>query len=103
MTPSARDPAPRHRGRRAAGDLAEAFVAERLTALGWSIIARQVAVGRDELDLVAVEPATQDGADTLVFVEVRSARSERFGGPEESVVRGKAARTYRAAMTLLRL
>lgn len=90
-----------HRGRRAIGDRAEAWVAARLQAAGWAILARQVVVGRDEVDLVAVEPG-EDGLGTLVFLEVRSARSERFGGPEESVVGRKAARTYRAAFSLLR-
>ena len=40
--------------------------------------------------------------DTLVFLEVRSARDGRFGAPEESVVGRKAARTFRAVLTLLR-
>ncbi|MFN8622607.1 MAG: YraN family protein [Chloroflexota bacterium] len=102
MTTAAPGPPPAHRGRRAAGDRAESFVAERLGAAGWAILARQVPVGRDELDLVAVEPAPDGNPGTLVFVEVRSARSERFGGPEESVVGRKAARTYRAAFALLR-
>jgi len=80
------------------GDRAEAFVADRLLDAGWRILGWQVPVGRDELDLVAVEPGPQA---TLVFVEVRSARDGRFGAPEESVVRGKLVRTYRAALALL--
>jgi putative endonuclease len=92
------------RGRRGSGDRAEAFVAERLREVGWRIVGRQVPVGRDELDIVAVEPSSggAPGPGTLVFVEVRSARDGRFGAPEESVVGRKAARTYRAALALLR-
>lgn len=97
------DPLLPHAGRRGRGDRAEAFVAERLREAGWRILARQVPVGRDELDIVAVEPHP-DGASggTLVFVEVRSARDGRFGAPEESVVGRKAARTYRAVLALVR-
>jgi Holliday junction resolvase-like predicted endonuclease len=39
---------------------------------------------------------------TLVFVEVRSRSSHRFGAPEETIDSAKVARTYRAAFTLLR-
>lgn len=94
-----------HGGRRGSGDRAEAFVADRLREIGWRIVGRQVPVGRDELDIVAVEPGPgpAHGGGTLVFVEVRSARDGRFGAPEESVVGRKAARTYRAALALLRL
>ena len=67
---------------------------------GWTVLATNVRVGRDELDVVAVEP--DDGA-CLVFVEVRSNVDGRFGAPEESVVGGKLRRTYRAAWHLLRL
>jgi Holliday junction resolvase-like predicted endonuclease len=85
-------------GRRRAGDRAEGFVADRLADAGWHILGRQVPVGRDEVDLVAIEPG--DPA-TLVFLEVRSSRDGRFGAPEESVVGRKAARTYRAVLALL--
>jgi putative endonuclease len=106
MDGSSLDPLDRgssHPGRRGSGDRAEAFVADRLRESGWRIVGRQVPVGRDELDIVAVEPGTGPSVGgTLVFVEVRSARDGRFGAPEESVVGRKAARTYRAALALLR-
>jgi putative endonuclease len=96
-------PAVRRRtARRAAGDRAEAFVADRLHLAGWRILGRQVPVGRDEVDLVAVEPGGPGEPATLVFIEVRSARTERFGAPEESVAGRKAARTYRAVLALVR-
>jgi putative endonuclease len=91
-------PLGRHTGRRATGDRAEAFVADRLRDAGWRVPGRQVPVGRDEVDLVAVEPGDPD---TLVFVEVRSARDGRYGAPEESVVGRKARRTYRAVLALM--
>jgi putative endonuclease len=96
-----RSPAPalRRSARRRLGDRAEGLVARQLTALGWSVLASGVAVGRDEIDLIAVEPGLPP---TLVFVEVRSHRTGRFGTPEESVDDGKLVRVYRAAFALLR-
>ena len=88
--------------RRIAGDRAEAFVADRLRDGGWRILGRQVPVGRDEIDLIAIDPGDGHGPGVLVFVEVRSSRDGRFGAPEESVVGRKAARMYRAVLALLR-
>ena len=85
--------------RRRLGDAAEQAVAVRLTQLGWSVLGASVPVGRDELDLVGVEPGQPP---TLVFVEVRSHTVDRFGAPEESVGADKVTRLYRAAAGLLR-
>jgi Holliday junction resolvase-like predicted endonuclease len=86
--------------RRRDGDRAELVARRYLQGCGWTVLGSNVRVGRDELDLVAVEP----GDDAwLVFVEVRSNVTARFGAPEESVVGGKLRRTYRAAWGLLRL
>jgi putative endonuclease len=83
--------------RRITGDLAEAIAARYLVARGWTIMERNVRVGRSEIDLVAREPE-----GTLVIVEVRSRRGPRLGAPEESVDAGKVARLYAAASVLLR-
>lgn len=48
---------------------------------------------------MAIEPGPPA---TLVFVEVRSHSTSRFGSPEESVDRRKVSRLYRAAGTLRR-
>lgn len=85
--------------RRRLGDRAERFVAGELKALGWTILAAGVRVGRDEIDLICVEPGPPP---TLVFVEVRSRSSARFGAPEETLDGAKIARTYRAIFGLLR-
>ena len=74
-------------------------MATQLAALGWTILGAGVRVGRDEVDLIAVEPGVPP---TLVFVEVRSRSSDRFGAPEETIDGIKLARTYRAAFALLR-
>ena len=49
------------------------------------------------MDILAVEPGHPR---TLVFVEVRSHTTSRFGAPEESVDRRKVTRVYRAAGAL---
>lgn len=63
------------------GDAAETLVADRLTARGWRILARNVHAGRSELDIVAVDPGPPA---RLVVVEVRWRRSREFGLPEET-------------------
>jgi putative endonuclease len=83
--------------RRRSGDLAEEAVARHLSAAGWAILARNIRVGRSEIDIVAREP---DGL--LVVVEVRSRSGDRLGAPEESVDSAKVARLYVAAWQLLR-
>ncbi len=52
-----------------------------LSAAGWTVLARNVHVGRHELDLVAVDPGPPR---TLVIVEVRWRRRRDFGLPEET-------------------
>ena len=47
------------------------------------ILARNVRVGRDEIDLIA-----RDG-ETLVFVEVKTRRTEDFGAPVSAVDKAK--------------
>ncbi len=82
------------------GDAAEAAVAGRLVAAGWSILGRNVRVGRYELDLVAVDPGPPR---MLVVVEVRMRSSRGFGLPEETVDARKRIRVRAAAYGLLEL
>jgi putative endonuclease len=83
--------------RSSTGAQAEEAVARHLVARGWTILARNVRIGRCEIDIVAREPR-----GTIVFVEVRSRSAPGFGRPEESVDCGKVARLYAAAWRLLR-
>jgi putative endonuclease len=82
------------------GAWAERIAGQHLTALGWQVLASNVRVGRDEIDLLAVESGGQSSRATLVVVEVRGLHSRGFGAPEESVDRAKVARLYRAALAL---
>lgn len=81
-----------------AGDAAEAFVAARLTDAGWTILARNVHVGRREIDLVATDPGPPP---TLVIVEVRWRSRRDYGLGEETVDHRKRRRLREAAYALL--
>ena len=81
-----------------AGDAAETLVASRLVDAGWTVLARNVHVGRHELDLVAIDPGPPAA---LVVVEVRWRAGREFGLPEETVDHRKRARVRAAAFGLL--
>jgi Holliday junction resolvase-like predicted endonuclease len=83
--------------RRLRGDRAETEAAAHLRERGWRILATQLRVGRDEVDLLALEPGSPP---TVVVVEVRSRSGTRFGLQEERVDAGKVRRLYRAAAAL---
>ncbi len=52
-------------------------------------------MGRDEIDLIA-----RDG-ETLVFVEVKTRRTEDFGAPVSAVDKAKRRKLSRAAMRFM--
>jgi putative endonuclease len=79
------------------GDAAEAAVAAYLEARGWRLLARQLRVGRAEIDLLAVDPGPPAA---LVVVEVRWRARRDFGLAEETVDGRKRARLHRAAFAL---
>jgi putative endonuclease len=81
------------------GGRGEAVAARYLEGLGWRVLGRQVRIGRDEMDVLALDPGPPA---TLVAVEVRSRSSARFGPPEASVDQAKVRHCYRAMGTLRR-
>jgi putative endonuclease len=80
------------------GDAAEALVASRLEAAGWKIHARNVRIGRHELDLIATDPGPPQA---LVFVEVRWRARRDFGLAEETVDAAKRRHLRAATFGLL--
>lgn len=73
------------------GDKGEKIAEEFLCKKGYRVLARQVGVGRlGEIDLICRQ------GSTLVFVEVKTRSSDRFGTAEESVGPWKRARLRRA-------
>jgi putative endonuclease len=81
-----------------AGDAAEDEVAARLALEGWQILARNVRIGRSELDIVAVDPGPPPA---LVVVEVRWRNRRDYGLAEETLDWHKRAALRRAVGALL--
>lgn len=79
------------------GAAAEERAIEFLVGLGWRVLQRNVRLGRDEIDIVALDPGPPP---VLVAVEVRSATSSAFGAPEERIDRAKVGHLYRALRAL---
>jgi putative endonuclease len=80
------------------GDDGERLVADRLEAAGWTILARNLRLGRDELDAVAVDPGPPAA---LVVIEVRRRGRRDFGLPEETLDWRKRRALRRAVAALL--
>ncbi|MEO7124746.1 MAG: YraN family protein [Nakamurella sp.] len=82
------------------GRRGEAIAAEYLTEQGLVILARNWRCSEGELDIVAT-----DGADTVIFCEVKTRSGITFGTPVEAVTRAKRCRIRRLAylwMTTIR-
>jgi putative endonuclease len=75
------------------GALGEQLAVEHLTALGLRVLARNWRCRYGELDVVASDA---DGR-TVVFVEVKTRTSDRFGGVAEAVSPDKVRRLRRLA------
>ncbi|MEZ4892232.1 MAG: YraN family protein [Saprospiraceae bacterium] len=74
------------------GKLGESLAAQYLEDKGWKIAARNWRAGKGEIDIIAWE-----NDRLLVFVEVKTRSSERFGGPEGAVKRQKMKTLARTA------
>ena len=73
------------------GSEGERAAAEFLEARGYRILERNYRTRLGEIDLVAEE------GRTLVFVEVKVRRNDRFGGPAAAITSAKQARIARLA------
>lgn len=78
------------------GRRGEAQAENFLKKAGLQIVARNVRVGYDEIDLIAKQ------GDTLIFVEVKTRAREDFGRPIAAVDRAKRRKLSRAAMHFLK-
>lgn len=81
--------------RQTLGALGEAAAAAWLEAQGYQVLARNVRTRYGEIDLVA-----RSGA-IVVFVEVKSRTSARYGHPSEAIVARKQRRLVRLAAAAL--
>ena len=83
------------RARLSLGRRGEQLAEQKLTASGYAIVARNYRCVSGEIDLVA------RSAGTLVFVEVRTRRGEKFGTPEASITLRKRRHLVAAAQSYL--
>lgn len=77
--------------KRKIGDAGETVAENFLRQQGYAVIEKNFYYQHGEIDIIAKE------GDTLVFIEVKSRRSERFGAPEESVTPKKQELLRRTA------
>ncbi|WP_083409449.1 YraN family protein [Mycolicibacterium rutilum] len=75
------------------GALGEQLAVEHLRSLGLRILARNWRCRYGELDVIAAD----DAVGAVVFVEVKTRTSDRFGGVEEAVTPQKVRRLRRLA------
>lgn len=75
------------------GALGEQLAVEHLTALGLEVLDRNWRCRYGELDVIAVDRSSR----TIVFVEVKTRTSDRFGGVEQAVTPDKVRRLRRLA------
>ena len=81
--------------RKQLGNVGEEIAARELTRRGYTVRERNWRCPEGELDMVAEQ------GETLVFVEVRTRRGDRFGTPEESITLAKRAHLIAAAQAYL--
>jgi putative endonuclease len=86
----------RRRNVGALGPRGERAAAEFLERLGYRILERSRRYKFGEIDLVALD------GETIVFVEVKTRRSDRRGDPAEAVDRRKQERVTRSALAYLK-
>ena len=75
------------------GAFGEQLAVDHLSGLGLQVLARNWRCRYGELDVIAADPHP----DTVVFVEVKTRTSDRFGGVEQAVTPQKVRRLRRLA------
>ncbi|WP_445343214.1 YraN family protein [Bifidobacterium sp. ESL0819] len=78
------------------GRLGEDYACQWLRQRNWKILARNWRSRFGELDIIALDPES-----ILVFVEVKTRRTGRFGSPEQAVGPRKQTHLRRAAVQWL--
>lgn len=86
--------APREDPRAVLGRAGEDLAAAHLLGQGYEVLERNWRCPRGELDLIA-----RDRDGTLVFCEVKTRSSDRFGAPSEAVGRVKGQRLRLLALS----
>ena len=81
----------------ALGERGEDAAAKFLHRHGYKILVRRFKSPAGEIDIIAHEK------DYLVFIEVKTRKTEQYGAPSEAVDKKKQRHTIRAALDYLRL
>jgi putative endonuclease len=63
---------------------------------GYKILARNYKTRLGEIDIIASDK------DTLCFIEVKTRQSDRFGSPQEAVLRSKQRQIAKVALSFLK-
>jgi putative endonuclease len=79
----------------ALGARGEELARRHLEGQGLALVEKNVRTAHGEIDLVMAE------GDTLVFVEVKTRRSSRFGAPEEAITANKMQKMIDSALAYL--
>jgi putative endonuclease len=89
-------PSPKHASRASLGQQAEEIACRHLQRIGFAIVARNVRLGRLELDVIARRGVL------IVFCEVRSRSDDRMLTPAQTIGPLKVRRVRHAAAQWLR-
>jgi len=73
------------------GEWGEDIAVQYLVEKGFTILMRNFRAERGEIDIIARE------GDYVVFVEVKTGNSDKFGPPEERITRSKQRQLYKIA------
>lgn len=84
------------KGKRRFGELGEEYAFQLLKKNSYQVIERNFRSKIGEIDIIALDPSTGSGPDgTLVFIEVKTRWSSKFGKPEEAVTPRKLEKIKR--------
>lgn len=95
VTMAKSDKAPKDMRRIRTGKRGEDLAAGHLRKAGYQIVAQNYRCLYGEVDIIALE------GDTIVFIEVKSRRSETFGQPQEAVGLEKQKKLSRISLHYL--
>ncbi len=86
------------------GERGERAAAKLLRRLGYHVVTTRRRHRYGEIDIIAVDNADDHtiGGRTVVFVEVKTRRSDRLGRPAEAIDAARQARLTRAALAFLK-